>query len=304
VGPRLLLSGTPVPLTRDARGELVAFRPLTQLRRIFPISEASTYSSVRLDHLIVPGHQLSMRMGYNPGKINGIQDESQNQTLGQNDYSRTGIQDVKDTSVGVSLASVLPHNLVNEAYLNYGRRLAKFDSQVPSVAHQIAGTGFIGSNPFSPVDRSENRWQIRDNLTWATGDHIFKFGGDINWINVDASFELNFPALFNYSSQAAGPLVRNPVTGLACDDRTIAPELRCPSITPNQSYGLGFPSVFIQGFGNPLSSIKNKPVAFFAQDTWKVFKNVTLNFGIRYDIEFTGGVCSDSVHGSAYRDHS
>jgi hypothetical protein len=287
VGPRLLLSGTPVPLTRDARGELVAFRPLTQLRRIFPISEATTYSSVRLDHLIVPGHQLSLRMGYNPGRINGIQDESQNQTLGQNDYSRTGIQDVKDTSVGASLASVLPHNLVNEVYLNYGRRLAKFDSQVPSVAHQIAGTGFIGSNPFSPVDRSENRWQIRDNLTWATGDHIFKFGGDLNWINVDASFELNFPALFNYSSQAAGPLVRNPVTGLACDDRTIAPALRCPSITPNQSYGLGFPSVFIQGFGNPLSSIKNKPVAFFAQDTWKVLKNVTLNYGIRYDIEFT-----------------
>ena len=287
VGPRLLLSGTPVPLTRDARGELVAFRPLTQLRRIFPISEATTYSSVRLDHMIVPGHQLSLRMGYNPGKINGIQDESQNQTLGQNDYSRTGIQDVKDTSVSASLASVLPHNLVNEVYLNYGRRLAKFDSQVPSVAHQIAGTGFIGSNPFSPVNRSENRWQIRDNLTWATGDHIFKFGGDINWINVDASFELNFPALFNYSSQAAGPLVRNPATGLACDDRSIAPALQCPQITPNQAYGLGFPSVFIQGFGNPLSSIKNKPVAFFAQDTWKVLKNVTVNFGIRYDIEFT-----------------
>ncbi len=287
VGPRLLLSGTPVPLTRDARGELVAFRPLTQLRRIFPISEATTYSSVRLDHLIVPGHQLSVRMGYNPSKINGIQDESQNQTLGQNDYSRTGIQDIKDTSVGLSLSSVLPHNLVNEAFVNYGRRLAKFDSQVPSVAHQIAGTGFIGSNPFSPVDRSENRFQLRDNMTWATGNHIIKFGGDINWIDVAAKFELNFPALFNFSSQAAGALVKNPTNGVACDSPTIPIALRCPAITPNQSYGLGFPSVFIQGFGNPQSSIKNKPVAFFVQDTWRVLKNVTLNYGIRYDIEFT-----------------
>ncbi|MEP6703438.1 MAG: TonB-dependent receptor, partial [Acidobacteriota bacterium] len=287
VGPRLLLSGTPVPLTRDARGELVAFRPLSQLRRIFPISEATTFSSVRLDHLIVPGHQLSLRMGYNPSTVNGIQDESQNQTLGQNDYSRTGIQDLKDTSVGLSLSSVLPHNMVNEAFFNYGRRLAKFDSQVPSVAHQIAGTGFIGSNPFSPVNRSENRFQIRDNLTLATGNHIFKFGGDVNWINVDATFELNFPGLFNYGSQAAGALIKNPTNGIACDSPTIPIAQRCPAITPNQSYGLGFPSVFIQGFGNPVSAIKNKPVAFFAQDTWKVLKNVTVNYGIRYDIEFT-----------------
>ncbi|HEX6126472.1 MAG TPA: TonB-dependent receptor [Pyrinomonadaceae bacterium] len=281
VGPRFLLSGAPVPLTRNAQGELVAFRPLLQLRRIFPISEATTYTSVRLDHLIEPGHQLSLRFGYNPSRISGIQDESQNQTLGQNDYSRTGIQDLKDTSAGLSLSSVLPHNLVNEAYVNFGRRLAKFDSQVPSVAHQIAGIGFIGSNPFSPVDRSETRFQVRDNLTWATGDHIFKFGGDFNWINVDATFELNFPGLFNFGQQAGSTLIPG------CDALTLPANLRCPAFTPTQTYGLGFPSVFLQGFGNPVSSIKNKPIAFFAQDTWKILKNVTLNYGIRYDIELT-----------------
>jgi hypothetical protein len=281
IGPRFLLSGAPVPLTTNSLGQFVAFRPLAQLQRIFPIAEASTYTSVRLDHMIVPGHQLSLRFGYNPSKINGIQDESQNQTLGQNDYSRTGIQDLKDTSVALSLSSVLPRNLVNDAYVNYGRRLAKFDSQVPSVAHQIAGTGFIGSNPFSPVDRSENRFQLRDNLTWATGDHIFKFGADISWIDVAAKFELNFPGLFNFGQQASGSLIPG------CDSPALPAAQRCPAISPIQAYGLGFPSVFIQGFGNPQSAIKNKPIAFFAQDTWKVRDNLTLNYGIRYDIELT-----------------
>ncbi len=281
IGPRFILSGAPVPLTRDARGELVAFRPLTQLRKIFPISEATTYTSIRVDHLIKSGHQLSIRFGYNPSDVNGIQDESQNQTLGQNDYSRTGIQRLKDTSFGASLASVLPKNLVNEAYFNFGRRKASFDSQVPSVAHQIAGTGFIGSNPFSPVDRTESRFQIRDNMTWTSGNHNIKFGADFNFIDIDASFELNFPALFNFSQQAGSSLV----TG--CDSLTLPANLRCPAFTANQTYGLGFPSVFIQGFGNPVSAIKNKPVAFFVQDTWKIVKNFTLNFGVRYDIEFT-----------------
>ena len=281
IGPRFLLSGAPVPLTRNAEGQFVAFRPLSQLQRIFPIAEATTFTSLRLDHMIVPGQQLSLRFGYNPSKINGIQDESQNQTLGQNDYSRTGIQDLRDTSVALSLWSDLPHNLVNEAYVNYGRRLAKFDSQVPSVAHQIAGTGFIGSNPFSPVDRSENRFQLRDNLTWATGDHILKFGADFNWVDISARFELNFPGLFNFGQQAASSFIAG------CDSPALPAAQRCPAFTPVQAYGLGFPSVFIQGFGNPISSIKNKPIAFFAQDTWKVRDNVTVNYGIRYDIEFT-----------------
>jgi hypothetical protein len=45
--------------------------------------------------------------------------------------------------------------------------------------------------------------------------------------------------------------------------------------------------VFIQGFGNPQSSIGNTPIAFFIQDSWKIRKNFTVNFGIRYDVELT-----------------
>jgi hypothetical protein len=272
VGGRFVISGMPVPLTRNAEGELIAFRPLAQLRRIFPISEATTFSSARLDHQIDENHRMSMRFGYNPSTINGIQDESQNQTLGQNAYSRTGIQTLKDSSVAVSLASILPNNFVNDAYFNFGRRKATFDSQVPSVAHQIAGTGFIGSNPFSPVSRVETRFQLRDNVTWATGNHVIKFGGDVNWIDGNASFELNFPGLYNFSQQACSTLI---------------PGCTGPAFTPNQTYGLGFPSVFIQGFGDPNSTLKNRPLAFFVQDSWRMFRNFTLNYGLRYDIEFT-----------------
>jgi carboxypeptidase family protein/TonB-dependent receptor-like protein len=285
IGGRFILSSQPIPLTRNAAGELVAFRPLAGLRRVFPISEGSTYNSFRFDHSLSRDNQLSLRFGYNPSRISGIQDESQNQTLGQNDFSRTGIQKLRDTSFGAALSSVLPHNMVNELYFNFGRRKASFDSQVPSVAHQIAGTGFIGSNPFSPVDRTEQRYQIRDNLSWVMGNHTMKFGGDFNWIDVKARFELNFPALFNFGQQAGGSLVT--IGGVPCDSPSIAAADRCPPITPIQAYGLGFPSVFLQGFGNPNSGVKNRPIAFFAQDTWKIHKNFTLNYGLRYDIELT-----------------
>lgn len=281
IGPRFILSGTPVPLTRNAAGQFVAFRPLAQLARLFPISEHSTYSSLRFDHTFDTNNQLSARLGYNPSLINGIQDESQNQTLGQNDYSRTGIQTIEDFSFGTSLVSVLPHSFINDLYYNFGRRVAKFDSQVPSVALQIAGTGFIGSNPFSPVNRVENRHQIRDNVTWASSKHTIKFGGDANWVSGKARFDLNFPALFNFGQQAASAFI----TG--CDALSLPVAQRCPGFSPVQAYGLGFPSVFIQGFGEPNSTLANKPMAVFGQDTWKITNRFTINFGVRYDYEAT-----------------
>jgi hypothetical protein len=274
IGSRFLLSGQPVPLTTNAEGELIAFRPLAQLRRIFPIKESTSFFSVRGDHQFNPNNQLTLRFGYNPSDLTGIQDESQNQVLGQNDFSRTGIQTLRDISFVSSLTSTLSNTVINEARFSFGRRHATFDSQVPGAALQIAGTAFIGSNPFSPVDRTEKRFQVTDNVNWIKGNHTFKFGADINFVNVDARFELNFPALFNFGTTALQPFI----TGLPA---------AAPPLTPVQSYGLGVPAVFIEGFGNPFSSIKNKPLAFFAQDSWKVRPNLTLNYGLRYDVELT-----------------
>src|SRR5205814_9830172 len=60
-----------------------------------------------------------------------------------------------------------------------------------------------------------------------------------------------------------------------------------PDFTAVQQYGLGLPTNYIQGFGNPVSRIRNKPIAWFAQDSWQIGKRVTLNYGVRYDYELT-----------------
>lgn len=272
VGGRFLLSGAPVPLTRDANGNSIGFRALSQLAPIFPISESTTFFSVKGDHRFNDNNNMSVRFSYNPSTLSGIQDESQNQTLGQNDFSRTGTADTRDTAFNASLTSVWPHNLVNELYFSFGRRKTNFNSQVPGTALQIIGTAFLGQNPFSPVDRTEKRFQVRDNLNWVRGDHTFKFGYDVNYVTVDARFDLNFSGLFNFGANSCATLITG-CTG--------------PAFTPVQSYGLGFPSVFIQGFGNPNSRVQNRPLAFFGQDTWKVRPNFTINYGLRYDVELT-----------------
>ncbi|HQU84976.1 MAG TPA: TonB-dependent receptor [Pyrinomonadaceae bacterium] len=278
VGPRFFLTGAPVPAgTRNANGDPIAFRPLLDLQRVFPIRDKTHYFSLRGDHSFNAANQFTARFSYNPSKVSGIQVESQNQSLGQNDFSRTGITDIKDYSATAGLNSNLSANVLNEFTFSYGRRQTSFRSQNnDAVAFNISDTAFIGRELFSPVNRTETRYQIKDNINWIVGDHSFKFGGDVNFVKIPrALFELNFAGLFNFGQLSASTL--NSAFGA----------LGAPDFTPVQSYGLGFPSIYIQGFGDPISKIKNTPIAFFAQDSWRINRRLTVNYGIRYDVEFT-----------------
>ena len=281
IGSRFFLTGAPIPLsTVNSLGQPIAFRPLNNLQKIFPITDRTTFNSFRLDHLITSKHQFSFRFGYNPSTITGIQVESQNQSLGQNDFSRTGIQKLRDFSAVTTLTSTLSSRIVNEARFNFGERRATFKSQNgDAVAFNISGTAFIGRELFSPVVRTETRYEFTDNVNLVAGNHNFKFGGDAAFVRIpQAIFELNFAGLFNFGGLGACTLV----------SQLCSPGLpAAPDFTPVQQYGLGFPANFIQGFGNPVSSISNKPLAFFAQDSWKVRPNLTLNYGVRYDYEIT-----------------
>ena len=285
VGPRFLMSGVPVPSsTTNAAGQFIAFRPLNNLQRVFPITDDTTFNSFRLDHVITPHHQFAFRFGYNPSEITGIQVESQNQSLGQNDFSRTGIQKLRDFSAVTTLTSTLSNSIVNEARFNFGERRATFKSQNgDAVAFNISGTAFIGRELFSPVVRTETRYQFTDNVNLVAGNHNFKFGGDIAFVNIpEAIFELNFAGLFNFGGLGACTLI-----AALCTPGLLPPNTRIPDFSPVQQYGLGFPANFIQGFGNPVSGFGNTPVAFFAQDSWKIRPNLTLNYGVRYDYEMT-----------------
>ena len=283
IGPRFFLTGAPVPVsTTNAAGQLIAFRPLQTLQRIFPVTEKTTFTSFRLDQIIdeKQKHHLTFRFGYNPSLITGIQVESQNQSLGQNDFSRTGIQRLKDTSAVLTLTSTLSNRMVNEARFNFGERRAVFKSQNgDAVAFNISGTAFIGRELFSPVVRTETRYEWTDSLNFVTGNHTFKFGGDYASVNIpSAIFELNFAGLYNFGGLSASSVGAFP---------TVDPTKPPPDFTAVQQYGLGLPTNYIQGFGNPVSQISNKPIAWFAQDSWKIRPNFTLNYGVRYDYELT-----------------
>ena len=141
------------------------------------------------------------------------------------------------------------------------------------MAVNIPGFAFFGREPFSFVNREEIRHQWSDNFSWNKGKHSIKFGMDVNHLPITADFTVNFGGIYNFGE----------LTG-----SQVSPAFSSfPSFSAVQAYGLGLPQVFIQGVGNPHDSFTLNTTGFFVQDSWQILHNLTLNYGLRYDYEFS-----------------
>lgn len=250
-----------------------SFKPLGNVQNVYPVSDKFTFYSAKIDEVINQNNRLSLRFNYTPVTTTGIQSSGQNQPFGLNDVSRTGTSVFRDSAFVAQILTSFTPTKINEFLFNFARRGTLFTSS-PDVAINITGAGFFGREPFSPVDRVEKRYEFKDNFTLATANHTAKFGVDINYVKIDpAKFELNFSGLFNFGEfpiSAFTPLLAG-----------------APNITAVQAYGLGLPVTYIQGFGRSTTKVTNKTFGFFGQDSWKIRNNLTLNYGVRYDVELT-----------------
>ena len=239
----------------------------------FPVFEGTSLYSLRIDHNINTNNRLTLRANVSPSTVTGIEVSGQDQPFGQNAYSRTSEQTYRDVAGVLQDTWTIGNNKVNEFRFQYARRgLSYFyNTAIPGgsdPAVNIPGFAYFGREPYSYIQRVEQRYQFTDNFSWTIRRHDTKFGVDFNYIPTTATFTVNYGGVYaNVSSIAAFP----------------AP---FPLLNAIQAYGAGLPGDFIQGIGNPHDSFPNKPLGVFWQDSWRVRPNFTLNYGVRYDIEF------------------
>src|SRR2546422_6763660 len=259
-----------------------SYVPLNSLIGNFPVSERTDLYSLRLDHNFTNNNRIMLAGRVSPSDLTGIQVQAQGpQNFGQNSFSRTSTQNYHDWSFTGQDQWTIGANKVNEFRFQYARRGLLYSfSRGPgggNVAVNIPGFAFFGREPFSFVQRTEQRYQLTDNFSWSKGTHNIKFGVDGNYIPLSADFTVNFGGLYNFGSQN---IFSNP---------PIPPPsgTTFPAFSPVQSYGAGIPSNMVQGVGNPHDSFTNTALGVFVQDSWRIRSNLTLNSGVRYDVEFT-----------------
>ncbi len=259
-----------------------SYQTLNSQRGNFPVFEGTSVYSLRLDHNISNSNRLTFRVNVSPSTVTGIEVGGQDQPFGQNAYSRTSQQTFRDIAGVVQDTWTFGPNKVNEFRFQYARRgLSYFyNTAIPGgsdPAVNIPGFAYFGREPFSYIQRTEQRYQFTDNFSWTIGHHETKFGVDFNYLPLNAVFTVNYGGVYDFGSISASGLgFVNPAPGLLPD---------FAALSPVQAYGAGLPQDFIQGIGSPSDSFHNFPIGAFWQDTWRVNPHVTLNYGVRYDVE-------------------
>ena len=222
----------------------------------FPVFEGTSLYSLRLDHNLSNAHRLMLRANVSPSTVTGIEVNGENQTFGQNAYSRTSQQTYRDVTGVVQETWTIGSNRVNQLLFQYARRGLDYSfSSAPGgsdPAVNIPGFAFFGREPYSYIQRTETRFQFTDNFAWTLGRHDTKFGVDVNYIPLSATFTVNYGGVYDFGSENifSGPIA--PPAGTSF-----------PSFNAVQAYGAGVPSDFIQGIGNPKDSFSQQTPGSF-----------------------------------------
>jgi hypothetical protein len=229
--------------------------PSSAFPSAIPTKQKVNFFIFRTDAQIDDNNRLSVRFNrftnLSPDNIGG----------GLNTLQRSIDFDDKSSSIGIQLASTLSTNILNEFRFQFAKR----DSR--NVANANSGTGptiiITGIANFgAPVNQDtiaplQKTTQAQNNLTWSRGNHSMKFGIGVNFIDdirrTNSFTQYTFPSIAAYNDARLG-------------------------VVPNTYTN------FQQVFGNTNIAFDSTYTNFFAQDDWKVTRNLKLNFGMRYDV--------------------
>jgi hypothetical protein len=170
-----------------------------------------------------------------------------------------------DQTVAVSNVATLSPRLVNETrgqFTNSSLNAPPSDLVGPAVS--ISGVASFGTLSGSPTGRLNRLGEVADNLFYRAGAHSIRFGTDFLYNDDTITFPRTFRGSYSFSSLA------------------------------NFLAGTYNSSGFTQTFANSVVNQTNPNVGFYAQDEWTISPRLTLNTGLRYDLEYLRTITTDT----------
>ncbi len=236
-------------------------------------STSANLFDVKIDHILSDKHRVSGGFDYDNTKTGGTSDLGPifgSSTPQNTRYARFGDTYIFNSSV------------VNQFLFGFSRR---FRGEVSNSLGQgypakiglkgVQNTTFpcikfIGTpyqeqlNNCGDSEFADNVYQLNDSVSWVKGKHNFKFGGGVRMLQFNvrrltqSSGEFDFNAAQTSNNGAGGNAVASSLFGLS-DTTTL-------------------------NYGN-FSGVRYKDFSFYGQDSYKLSSRLTLNYGLRYDID-------------------
>lgn len=183
---------------------------------------------------------------------------------GLNTFERGADNTNNNQDVVFSDNAIASARLLNEFRFQFGRSNRFTDTQnySPVGTPQInRPSGNFGKAATNPQGANEKRVQFVDNVSYSASSHSIKAGADISIIRGLSFFPRNRDGTFTF----------------ATDKPFNAADLST------------YPTQYVHEQFIPDVALPNELYGFFAQDAWRASSSLTLNFGLRYDLETSYG---------------
>jgi len=113
---------------------------------------------------------------------------------------------------------------------------------------------------------ADNVYQVNDSVSWIKGKHNLKFGGGVRFLQFNVRRLTQGSGEFDFNAAQTS----NPMNGTGGD--AVASSL------------FGLVNRQILNYGG-FSGVRYKDYSFYAQDSYKLRPRLTLNYGLRYDLD-------------------
>jgi hypothetical protein len=275
-----------------------------------PTDSIRRYPTTRVDYNITEKHRFSNAFNYQ--YFTDFPDTLNNMEATFPGFPISAGQKSERYSITNSLRSTLSANIVNEGLVAWsGAPVTFFGELSPSnwsgtsvadqLGYRVLFPGTAGMNPtsanpiggFNPQSRNASTLLIEDTLTWLKGRHSFSMGG--SWTQYDLWLKNqqmvpNVTLGIATGDPAQGMFTTANFPGASAAQLGQAQSLyalitgRVSQIGANAA--LGEDSGQYEYLGNSVQRARMREAGFFIQDSWRIRPDLTINAGLRYELQF------------------
>jgi hypothetical protein len=283
VDPRIARILAAYPMPNDAQGPYGARTYATSSK----VRATTDQFSIRIVHRISDKTSLSGRFS-----LNNVEGPLTNPSQTAIDPSFAIRFFDHQRNAGLSLTHTPSPTFVSETYIGYLRSTPNFVSQNLTQPGISFGDGlYEGFNTASGsvLGSYGNLYQARQVFTWIRGKHAWKAGGEVRFNRDSTIFGTNPNGTYSFGGGAAyAPVAIRSQSGL----HDIAPGALLPdsltaflSAAPFSYTITAAPPLFAQGERMDDAAVRRYAFNAFVQDAWKVSPRLTVNLGLRYEVE-------------------
>src|SRR5688572_5630701 len=237
----------------------------------FLVPRRNTFFSPRFDYAINNNHTLVARYNFNRFTF-------ENQGVGGFSLPERGFDTVvTNHTIQLTETAILNPTTINETRFQFLRSRNELTGNSSVPALNVSGSFNSGGSQVGDSFNERRTWELNNFTAKQTGAHAIKFGGRIRHINLDDNNEGNFGGTWSFTGGFGRTSIERYQLTLQMQEQGFTPE-------QIRAAGGGAASFSINS-GNPFASVSQTDVGVFVQDDWRVRPNITLSYGLRYEIQ-------------------